>query len=164
MSAGRVTVGRLAGVYGIKGWLRVQSFTQPLENILDYAPWFVEDRGQVKVTEGRPHGKGLIVHLDGVDDRDIAAGLTGRAITVDRSELPELTDGEYYWEDLIGLSVVNRDGEALGKVVRLMETGAHDVLITEGERERLIPYAPGQVVDSVSLGDGIIVVDWGADY
>ena len=164
MSGGRVIVGRLAGVYGVKGWLRVQSFTQPSENILDYRPWQLERRGVVEVEEGRPHGKGLICRLTGINDRDAAAGLIGLGIEVERSQLPALTPGEYYWQDLIGLDVVNREGDALGTVSRLMETGAHDVLVTRGERERLIPYAPGQTVDEVRLEDGVIVVDWGADY
>lgn len=163
-SAGRVTVGRLAGVYGVKGWLRVQSFTQPLENLLNYAPWHVEGHGVKAVNEGRPHGKGLIVHLDGIDDRDAAAMLVGNDVSVERSLLPELDAGDYYWSDLIGLKVVNRDGDDLGKIVRLLETGVHDVLVIQGDRERLIPYAPGRTVDAVDLGSGTMTVDWGADY
>ncbi|MFK7886171.1 MAG: ribosome maturation factor RimM [Gammaproteobacteria bacterium] len=164
MSAERVIVGRLAGVYGVKGWLRVQSFTQPIENILDYGPWQIEGRGAVKPTSGRAHGKGLIVHLEGIDDRDQAAALVGRDIDVDRSQLPELDSGEYYWSDLVGLSVVNREGEALGTVGRMVETGAHDVMVVEGERERLIPYARDRVVDSVDLKTKCIVVDWDAEF
>ncbi len=164
MSAARVIVGRLAGVYGVKGWLRVQSYTQPIENILDYGPWQIDGHGSAKPTSGRAHGKGLIVHLEGIDDRDRAAILVGREIEVDRSELPELESGEYYWSDLVGLSVINRAGEALGTVSRMMETGAHDVMVVDGDRERLIPYARDRVVDSVDLATQTIVVDWDAEF
>jgi 16S rRNA processing protein RimM len=164
LSAGRVIVGRLAGVYGVKGWLRVQSFTEPAENILGYLPWHVDGTGQVEVTQGKLHGKGLIAHLVGIDDRDEAAKLIGRDISVERSQLPTLDHGDYYWSDLIGLEVVNTQGEALGTVTRMVETGAHDVMVLEGERERLVPYAKGRVVQQVDLAARRIVVDWDAEF
>lgn len=161
---GAVIVGRLAGVYGVKGWLRVQSFTEPAENILKYLPWDVEGVGQVKVSQGKLHGKGLIAHLVGIDDRDEAAKLIGREIRVERTALPALDDGDYYWSDLIGLDVVNTQGEALGRIARMVETGAHDVMVLEGERERLVPYAKGRVVQEVDLPARRVVVDWDTDY
>ncbi len=163
MSAERVIVGRLAGVYGVKGWLRVQSYTQPIENLLKYVPWHV-DATIVKVTQGKAHGKGLIVHLDGVDDRDVAAKMVGRDISVERDVLPKLDEGDYYWSDLIGLSVVTLAGDDLGTVTRMMETGAHDIMIIDGERERLVPYAANRVVQEVDLVAKRIVVDWDAGF
>ncbi|MEM6640805.1 MAG: ribosome maturation factor RimM [Pseudomonadota bacterium] len=164
MRGDRVVVGRVAGVYGVRGWVRVQSYTQPIENLLDYGPWLLTLRGEVTLAEGRAHGKGLIARLDGIDDRDAAGALVGQDISVARDALPATDEGEYYWNDLIGLRVINRDGASLGEVVRLIETGAHDVLVTQGERERLIPYALGAVVDEVDLPNGLIRVDWGADF
>ena len=164
MNDGRVIVGRVAGVYGVRGWLKVQSFTEPARNILDYAPWYLGADEEIDVDEGRLHGKGLIVHVAGIDDRDEAARLIGREISVDRARLPALADDEFYWSDLVGLDVVNTQGEHLGKVVRLVETGAHDVMVLEGERERLVPYAKGRVVQEVDLASRRILVEWGADY
>ena len=164
MSAERVIVGRLAGVYGVKGWLRVQSYTLPIENILSYAPWAVDGMSAVNVTEGKAHGKGLIVHLRGVDDRDVAAKLVGRDISVERSQLPTLDSGDYYWSDLIGLQVTTLDGDKLGTVSRMMETGAHDVMVIDGERERLVPYARERVVHKVDLDAGTMLVDWDATF
>ncbi len=163
MSAERVIVGRLAGVYGVKGWLRVQSYTQPIENILKYAPWHL-DATIIVVTQGKVHGKGLIVHLEGIDDRDVAAKMVGRDIAVDRDVLPKLDEGDYYWSDLIGLSVVTLAGDDLGTVTRMMETGAHDIMIIDGERERLVPYAANRVVQEVDLEAKRIVVDWDAGF
>ncbi|MFK8015575.1 MAG: ribosome maturation factor RimM [Gammaproteobacteria bacterium] len=164
MSAERVIVGRLAGVYGVRGWLRVQSYTQPLDNILRYSPWSIDGETAVAVTQGKAHGKGLVVHLDGVDDRDVAAKLIGREISVDREQLPTLSEGDYYWSDLIGLTVVNLEGDALGTVTRMLETGAHDVMVIDGDRERLVPYARERVVHNVDLEAGRILVDWDAAF
>jgi 16S rRNA processing protein RimM len=163
----RIVVGKIAGVYGVKGWVKVRSFTKPEENILDYAPWHLEGVGlafDVRVLDGRKHGSGLITHLEGVTDRDQAARLVGREITVPRECLPELEAGEYYWTDLLGLRVVNLDGVEFGLVAQIMETGANDVLVVAGERERLIPYIQGQAVREVDLAAGRILVDWDADF
>ena len=112
------------------------------------------------VAEGQRHGKSVILRLEGVDDRDQAAELIGTDIGADRSELPEPEDGHYYWSDLIGLSVIHRDGTDLGKVKEMLETGAHDVMVLEGEQERLVPFVKDEVVISVDLVEGQINVDW----
>lgn len=161
-----VVVGRVAGLYGVRGWIRVESFTQPPENILGYAPWYLEIQGgwvPSEPADGKAHGKGMVARLAGCDDRDAAARLVGAAIAVRRGQLPEPGEGEYYWSDLIGLRVVNRQGVEFGRVASLMETGANDVLVVEGERERLIPVTAEALV-GVDLEAGLITVDWDPDF
>lgn len=159
-----VVVGRIAGVYGVRGWVRVQSYTSPAENILDYTPWSLGGGRQVVVVSGRRHGSGLAVQLDGIKDRDGAALLIGSEIAVPRAQLPAAAEGEYYWADLIGLRVVNLEGVELGRVDHLFETGANDVLVVRGGRERLIPYVLGQAVQEVRLDKGLMRVDWDPEF
>jgi len=141
----------------------VFSYTQPREAVLDYDRWYLKRKGEwqaTAVSEGKRHGKTVIVHFDGVDDRDDAAAFINCEIAIDRDEMPEAEDGSYYWSDLEGLRVIHRDGTELGRVAYLMETGANDVLVTEGERERLIPFIAEKVVLDVDLAEGVISVDW----
>jgi 16S rRNA processing protein RimM len=153
----------VSGLFGVRGWVKVFSYTQPREAILDYRRWFLGRRGQwqaIAIEEGKRHGKSVIAHLDGVDDRDTAAQLIESEIAVPRRDLPEAEAGTYYWADLEGLQVVQRDGTALGTVGYLLETGANDVLVVEGETERLIPFIAGDVVIDVDVDKGVITVDW----
>jgi 16S rRNA processing protein RimM len=162
-----IEMGRISGLYGVRGWVKVYSYTDPRENILNYATWHLRRQDRwvpVKLADGRGQGKGVVAHLEGYDDRDAAAALVGTTIAVLRSELPATGEGEYYWSDLIGLRVINRQGVELGTVADLMETGANDVLVVKGERERLIPYTPGEAVQSVDLAAGLLTVDWDADF
>jgi 16S rRNA processing protein RimM len=155
----------VAGVYGVRGWVRVFSETDPIGNILDYSPWFLGDEDAPRVVlEGRRHGKGLIVRLEGCDEREQAAALVGRQISVDRRRLPPPATDEVYWADLEGLAVETREGEALGEVQRLFSTPGNDVLVVAGERERLIPFIWGQVIEAVDLEEGVIRVDWDPDF
>jgi 16S rRNA processing protein RimM len=145
----------------------VVSWCQPPENLLTYSPWHLRLRDRWTVwrpEEGRAHGKGLAARLEGCSDRDQAQALGGAAVAVRRTQLPEPERGEFYWADLIGLQVVGAEGGELGRVSGLMETGANDVLIVQGERERLIPYLPGQVVLEVDLEAKRIRVDWDPDF
>ena len=150
-------------MFGVKGWVKVFSYTQPREAILDYDRWRLR-RGanwhRVRVAEGKRHGKSVIAHLEGVDDRDEAATWIGADIAIARNDLPAAAEGSYYWADLEGLRVVHRDGTELGRVAYLLETGANDVLVTEGERERLIPFIADKVILGVDLDNGVIHVDW----
>ncbi len=114
-----VVIGRISGLYGVRGWVRLVSYTDPLDNIVRYRVWRVRQAGAartVKVAEGRPHGKGLIARLEGIEDRDQAAELVGGEISVERSQLAPCEPGEYYWTDLIGLRVVTAQGVELGRV------------------------------------------------
>ncbi len=156
-------MGRISGLFGVKGWIKVFSYTQPREAILDYDGWRLRrgaDWQGVKVAEGKRHGKSIIAHLEGVDDRDEAAAWVGADIAIARGELPLAEEGSYYWADLEGLRVIHRDGTELGRVAYLLETGANDVLVTDGERERLIPFIAEKVIIGVDLENGVIHVDW----
>ena len=163
----RVTMGRVSGAFGVRGWLKVRSDCEPAEQLLEYSPWQMNTgtgwRSHV-VVEGKVHGPGLVAKLADIDDRDQAQALAGADIAVDRSQLPLLAGDEYYWNDLIGLSVVTRDGKELGQVSGLMQTGANDVLVVSGERERLIPFIREQVVLAVDADARRIEVDWDPEF
>jgi 16S rRNA processing protein RimM len=141
----------------------VFSYTQPREAILDYDCWLLKRNGWWQATavcEGKRHGKSVIARFDGVDDRDQAVELLECDIAIARDDLPKAEDGSYYWADLEGMQVVHRDGTELGRVAYLMETGANDVMVTEGERERLIPFIADKVILDVDFDKGVISVDW----
>ena len=162
----RLTVGEIVGVFGVRGWLKIRSFTDPPENIFDYFPWQIGDHGawsECEVAEGRRHGRGLIARLPGIEDRDGAAALVGNTLAVYRHQLPPVGD-DIYWTDLEGLEVVTTAGRALGKVDHLIETGANDVLVVRGERERLIPFVRDQVIKRIDLEARCITVDWDAEF
>lgn len=169
----RVELGRFGKVYGIKGWIRLNSFTDPPETICQYAALTAEIAGksvELELDEFRSQGKGLVVHIKGYDDPETARVLTGKVVSVDSSELPELAEGEYYWHQLLGLQVLNQHGANFGEVVELLETGANDVLVVQpgvnsiDKRQRLIPYLMGSVVQKIDLVEGCIRVAWEADY
>ena len=158
-----VILGRIVGLFGVRGWVKVHSYTEPREGLLDYRNWLLSRDGDwqsVALAEGRRHGKSVIARLAGVEDRDAAAEWLGSDIAVDRDALPEAEEGHYYWADLEGLTVVHKDGTELGKVAYLMATGANDVLVVDGAAERLIPFVPGTVILDVDLATGVIRVDW----
>ena len=160
-----VALGYISAVHGIKGWVKVHSWTRPMEAILNYQPWLLgKDKRPVKIVDGRKQGKGLVALLPGYNDRDSAASLVGQEIVVGREQLPPTAEGEYYWVDLEGLEVLTTKGERLGRVERLMETGANDVLVIRGEREHLVPYVRGQYVKRVDLENGVIEVDWDPEF
>lgn len=171
-----VDVGRITSVFGVKGWVKIHSYTEPEDGLFGYAPWWLKTPHGVKplaIDEFRPHGKGFVAHIEGVDDREQAALLTAQMIAVDRSQLPALAEGDYYWHQLVGLAVVSvyEDRRVhLGRVAKLMETGANDVLVVAADaesiddRERLVPYVPEQFVLRVDLEAGCIEVDWDPDF
>lgn len=162
-----LVMGRIAAPYGVKGWVRVATFTEAAENLLAYAPWHLKLNGRwqaVELLDGREHGKGLVVQLAGCDDRDAAAALSGTDIGVFRSQLPAPEPDEFYWSDLVGLQVVTTADTLLGVVDHLIETGANDVLVIRGEREHLVPFIRDQVIKSVDLQAGVIRVDWDPDF
>ncbi|MEA3640447.1 MAG: ribosome maturation factor RimM [Lamprobacter sp.] len=160
---GSIVLGRILGVYGVRGWLKVFSETSPLENIFSYSPWLIDGEEQ-QVVAWRPHGKGLVAQLRGYDDRDQARALTGKAILIRRDQLPPPSPDEFYWIDLQGLRVETREGLSLGKVSHLIETGANDVLVVRGERERLLPFVWGQCVLDVDFDAGRLMVDWDPEF
>ena len=163
----RVTLGRVLGPWGVKGWIKVYSYTDPRENIVDFPVWSLEHGGgrrAVQVEQGRRHGSQVVVKLVSIDDREAAELLAGAEVTVERSELKPCDDGEYYWADLEGLRVVTSAGEALGEIDYLIATGSNDVMVVRGDRERLIPFIAEKVVRTVDLGKGTVVVDWDPEF
>lgn len=163
----RVVLGRISGLYGVKGWVRLFSHTEPREAILDYERWLIgrdEDWREFRLAEGRRHGKAVVARLEGFEDRDQASDLIGAEIAVRRQQLPDAEKDEYYWADLVGLDVVTTDGRSLGQVDHLLETGANDVLVVRGKDEYLVPFIMDQVITEVDLDGGVIRVDWDPDY
>lgn len=163
----RVIIGHVAGLYGLRGWVKVFSHTEPRDGITRYQPLYLkihDDWRQVQTSAGRRHGKSVVLKFTGVDDRDAAASLIGADIAIERTQLPPLAPDEFYWSDLQGLQVSTIDGIDLGVVDYLMATGANDVLVVKGERERLIPFLRDQVVVDIDLQQRRMRVDWDADF
>ena len=165
---GRILVGEIGAPFGVRGWVKVRSYTDPPENLLTYQPWQLEDQREevkeVTLIQGRLQGTVLVAEIRGIQDRDQALLLRGRKITVPRAVFPMPMPGTYYWTDLVGLRVLTDQGQDLGKVTGLIETGANDVLVVRGERERLIPFVIGTYVKRVDLGDGCLEVEWDPEF
>lgn len=163
-----LVMGRVLGPFGVRGELKLESFTDPPAAIFRYQPWLLRTpQGRelpVSGARGRPGGKGLIARVPGCDDRDAAEALRGAEVLVPRSALPPPAPGEYYWVDLEGLRVVNLDGVEFGTVSHLFSTGVNDVLVVQGERERMIPFREPDYIRAVDFATGLITVDWDADF
>lgn len=163
-----VVIGHIGGAYGVKGWVHVVSYTDPPGNLLSYRPWSLQQVDErdawrpMDCSAVRSHGDGFVAMFEGVQDRERAQLLKGSRIGVAAHRLPAVDDGEFYWRDLIGQTVVNQRGETLGCVERLIETGARDVLVIRGQRETLIPFVE-QFVIEVDIDKRMIRVDWDDD-
>ncbi len=160
-------LGKISGYYGVKGWLKIYSYTQPRENIVRYKSLKVKfaknaQWQDIKLDSGKTHGKGVVAHFSGYDSRESAANLIGAELAVYRSDFKRARKDEYYWTDLIGLTVVNLEGIELGKVKSLLETAANDVLLIskEDNKEILIPFIMQHTIKSVDCDAGIITLDW----
>lgn len=177
----KVILGRISGVYGVKGWVKIFSYTDPMEAIVDYSPWFIraENPGksarhaswtEVKLKAGKRHAKTVVAKLENCNDRDQAMTYVGTEIAINLQQLEQLKEkDEYYWRDLIGLRVINQQDITLGTVKSLLETGANDVLLVasevDGEKiERLIPWTMDIAIIKVDMAKGVITVDWDADF
>lgn len=160
-----ILVGKLSGVFGVKGWVKVFSYTQPKENILTYKTWLLSYNGDWQTTEildGKLHGKTIIAKLKGCDDRDQAAALIDTEVAIKSEQLERLSNNKFYWAELIGCTVLTTEGEQLGTVDKLMETGANDVLVVG--KDCLIPFAQPEIVKAIDLEKGEIVVDWTTEF
>jgi 16S rRNA processing protein RimM len=162
----RILLGRVLGAFGVRGELKLQSFTDPPARLLRYQPWILVHRGaerEISGAKGRETAKGVLLTLPDVTDRDQAEALAGAEVWVPRSRLPAPKPGEYYWVDLEGLRVVNREGVVLGTISHLFETAANDVIVVAGERERLIPFLDDFVL-GVDFEAGEMQVDWDPEF
>ena len=162
-----VVLGRVSGLFGVQGWVRVFSHTDPREGIVGYNPVFLKQRDEwqpFEIEDGRAHGAGVVLKFAGCDDRDQATTLLQREIAVRRAQLPPPEPGEYYWADLEGLRVVTLDGVELGTVHSLFATGANDVMVVRGARERLVPFIRGDVIVEIDLERRLLRVDWDPDF
>jgi len=166
-------VGKITSFFGVRGWVKVHSFMEPDDNILKSKEWNLKVGGKwqsVKIDQGRRHGKGIVVLIDGCSSREDAERYLRADIEVRKDSLPYLTNGEYYWHQLQGLQVITVLDVRLGTVSHLMETGSNDVLVVQGnsdsvdDKERLLPYLPDQVIKSIDLDAGEIRVDWDPEF
>ena len=170
-----VELGKLVGVWGVKGWVKLHSHTRNRADIAQYATWYLQEprkKGEpvaIKVLNCREQGQGIVAQFEGVNDRDQAMAMSGQRIFVKQEDLPSLPSGEYYWQQLIGLEVVNENAK-IGVIDSILETGANDVLVVKQEEQDqqkqpdvLIPYTDNAVVD-VDLEKGVMTVDWEPSY
>lgn len=176
-----IPVGKIVSVYGVKGWVKVYSYTDPKENLFDYGPYWLAGReGQekevllsIEIDEGRAQGEGLVAHLHGVNDRDEARAYCQREILVAKTVLPTLPQGEYYWSDLLGLKIYSSWGGnaiLLGTVKQMLETGANDVMVVQpcegsvDKRERLLPFLPNEYQTQIDVQAGCLSLEWDPDF
>lgn len=162
-----VVIGRFGRPHGIKGFITVHSFTDPRDNIMTYSDWHVLLHHQwqaIKVLQLQAHDKAIIAFIEGYPERELVAALTNAEIAVHKDQLAPLEPGEYYWHQLIGMNVVNQQGETLGTVVDMIATGANDVLVVEGAKRHLIPYVMGVYVLDINESQQTISVDWELDF
>ena len=171
-----VEMGRISAPFGIKGWIRVQSYTSAASGLTNYPRWWLgnaDNWREVEVEHSQAQGADVVAKLTGCNDRDVAASFKGQQVAIQRDAFPPAEQGEYYWADLVGLRVKNSEGLDFGVVTSLIETGANDVMVVQQsavdgekvaeERERLIPFI-ADAVKRVDIAAGVIEVEWGADY
>lgn len=165
-----ITLGKISGVFGVKGWIKVYSHTDPREGIVKYSPWYLKQRGEwvkIKVKAGHKQSKTIVAQLEGVNDRNQAESLIGLEIAVKTEQLPKLPKGQYYWSELEGLHVSTIDGIEIGVVDYVFATGANDVLVvkkSEDGGECLIPYINDDVVKEVDIAASTMIVDWDPEF
>ena len=161
-----IEIGHILGVHGVNGQVKVFSNTSPRENIVKYTPWLIELDGSTSVVDisGQTQGKNVIARIEGVCDRDQAADMIGAKIFIRKNQLPDLQEGDYYWSQLEGLQVFTTTGIELGYIDHMLETGANDVMVVQGDRERLIPYVMDEIVKEINLENQQLIVDWDADF
>lgn len=171
-----IDVGKISSPHGIKGWVKIHSQTEPAANLFNYQPWYLKTKHGVKpveLIEWRAQGKGFVARLKGIEDRNQAEILCPVSIAIEKSLLPELEEGDYYWHQLQGcrvVSIYNGSEADLGLVKKILPTGANDVLVVLGDEnsidqsERLVPYVLGQFVTSIDLEQKIIAVDWDPEF
>ena len=167
-SARRILLGRVVGAFGVRGEIKLESWTEPRSAIFKYQPWILRSPAGVETelsgARGRDTGKHLVATFPGVEDRDVVESMRGTEVYVARSALPPPKDDEFYWVDLEGMEVVTTTGQLFGTVSHLFSTGANDVLVVRGDRERMIPWVRPDFVVSVDFDANRITVDWDPDF
>ena len=161
----KIYLGKITGVHGIKGWLKIQSFSSPLENILNYPSWIINNQGEedfYSIEQGRKQNNKIVVKLENIDDRNTAKSLINSKIQILRSDLPKLSNENYYWSDLVGLSVLNSEEKVIGKIESLIETGANDVMVinTAKDERVLVPFVMHEIIKEVNLELNYVRIDW----
>ena len=161
----KIYLGKITGVHGIKGWLKIQSFSSPPENILNYPSWIINNQGEEElysIEQGRKQNNKIVVKLEKIDDRNTAESLINSKIQILRSDLPKLSNENYYWSDLVGLSVLSSEEKVIGKIESLIETGANDVMviITLKDERILIPFVMHEIIKEVNVELNYIKIDW----
>lgn len=161
----------MAGLYGLQGWVKIVSYTEPRENILEYQPWFIKSPAsgatqwsQLTGFVGRLHNKGIVAQLDGESDPSRANRWKDAQIGMLREQLPPLAAGDYYWSDLLGFKVINLQAVELGLIDHFISTGANDVMVLAGQGERLIPFVKDKIVHHIDLTAKVMRVDWDAEF
>ena len=164
----RILLGRIVGAFGIRGQIKIESWTEPRDAIFRYQPWILRDalgnERQFDGARGKESGKHLVATFPEVTDRDVVEAMRGTDIYVLRSALPPPKAGEFYWIDLEGFRVINVEGVDFGTVSHLFSTGANDVLFVRGDRERMVPFVEPDFVKSIDFDGGLITVDWDPDF
>lgn len=159
-----ITIGKIGSTFGVHGWLKLHTYTEFGPTILEYQPWLIQKpNGSTEILaleDAKFHGDQVLIKVQGINTPEAAKLLTNQLLLIQRSQLPTLSPNDYYWSDLIGLTVIDQNNQTLGKVTHLIETGANDVLVVKGEKEHAIPYLPGSVIKSVDLEKQEIRVDW----
>lgn len=159
-----ITIGKIGTTFGVHGWLKVHTFTELGPTILDYLPWLTQKaNGAIEplpIDDTQIKGQMILIKIKGFDNPETAKQLTNQLILIPRNQLPKLPIDQYYWSDLVGLTVINQEGFVFGKVSYLMETGANDVLVVKGEQDHAIPYLPERVIKQIDLEKKEILVDW----
>lgn len=164
----RILLGRVAGAFGVRGELKLESWTEPRSAIFKYQPWILRtpagQESEISGVRGRDSGKHLVATFPDVTDRDVVESMRGTEIYIARSALPPPNPNEYYWVDLEGLDVQTVDGVKLGQASHLFSTGSNDVLVVRGDRERMVPFVMDDFVKSVDFDANLIVVDWDPEF
>jgi len=163
----RIEVGRLGAAHGVRGWLRVQSFTDPPQRLFEWKLWRLQSEHgaarEVKLLEARPQGNGWIARLEGIEERDAASRLTGQMILVEREALPPAEGREHYRDDLVGFEAKNLEGALLGVVGHFIDTPGNAVMVIRGAREYLVPVTAQHLL-KVNKESRSLIVDWPEDF
>ena len=162
----RLLIGQINGLFGVQGWVKIFSHAHPRKNILSYQPWHVKVNDvwtTLEIVKGREQGKTIVAQLKGVSDREIARNYIGTELYIEKSQLPKLPKGEYYWDELTGLEVINCQKVVLGKISYLVDTGSNQVMVINGKKEHWVPYIEPFLI-SIDMDKHQVLVDWDEDF